>query len=109
MTMNENPREFKVGDWVRYVGEEGKPRIGYKIGMESNILFDEDGLLAVHDLDGHERMFFGDEWQHALQAPTQAPQATPPILPSTEQLDRFEALLGRLEGILGTIAKGEAA
>lgn len=55
-----------------------------------------------------------DDWRrgwrirNTSQAPTQVPQVTSPILPSTEQLDRFEALLGRLEGILGGIGKGEA-
>jgi len=105
--MNENSREFKAGDRVRYVGEEGKTRAGYTLGMVSTIITDEDGVLAIHDRDNDERMFFEDEWEHASYVPSQAPQATSPILPSTEALDRFEALLGRLEAILGGISKGE--
>ena len=108
MTMDENQREFKVGDRVRYVGSklEGV-RFGYAYGYETVIVADDDGDKQVADQDGDLRMFLEREWQHASQAPTEAPQATPPILPSTEQLDRFEALLGRLKGILGGINKGE--
>jgi len=47
--------------------------------------------------------------QNKAVAPSEAPQTPTPILPSTEQLDRFEALLMRLEGILGGINKGEEA
>ena len=107
MTMNENSREFKAGDRVRYVGEEGKPRVGYELGMTSTIAMDEDGLPWVIDRDGDNRVLFEDEWEHAPNSPSQAQQATPPILPSTEALDRFEALLGRLEAILGGMSKGE--
>ena len=106
MTMNENSREFKVGDRLRYVGEEGKPRIGYTLGMVSTIITDEDGMLAIHDRDNAERMFFEDEWEHASYVPSQAPQATSPILTSTEALDRFEALLGRLEKVTAQLDKG---
>jgi len=45
--------------------------------------------------------------QNKAVEPSQAPQATSPILTSTESLDRFEALLGRLEAILGGMSKGE--
>lgn len=105
MTMDENKREFKAGDRVRYVGTEGEARVRYELGMIAVVFGYRHGGLAVHDLDGDERVFFTDEWEHAPKLPTGAPQATPPILPSTEQLDRFEALLGRLEGILGTTTK----
>ena len=107
MTMNENPVEFKAGDRVRYVGVEGESRIGYKLGMISTIAMDENGVPWVIDMDGHNRVFFEDEWEHASYVPSQAPQAASPILPSTEALDRFEALLGRLEATVGAISKGE--
>lgn len=106
MTMNENQREFKVGDRVRYVGECGIARTGYVLGMVSTIMFDEDGMLAVHDRDGDERMFFEDEWEHATVVPTEALQAASALLTSTEALDRFEALLGRLEKVAAQLDKG---
>jgi len=111
MTMDENQREFKVGDRVRYVGsytctDEREERLGYRMGMET-VIFAVGDMLRVNDADGEERPFYKWEWQHASCVPSQAPQDTSCILPSTEALDRFEALLGRLEAILGGIGKGE--
>lgn len=68
---------------------------GYCVG----VWFREDGVSCLGD---------GIVARNVSSGSTEVPQATHPILPSTEQLDRFEALLGRLEGILGTITKGEA-
>jgi len=107
MTMNENSREFKAGDLVRYVGGARGERVGYVLGYETVIAGHDDGGLQVADKDGDLRVFFDWEWQHASNSPSQAPQATSPILPSAEALDRFEALLGRFEAILGGISKGE--
>jgi len=111
MTMNENPVEFKAGDRVRYVGsdactDEREERLGYRMGMET-VIFAVGDMLRVNDVDGEERPFYKWEWQHASYVPSQAPQAASPILPSTEALDRFEALLGRLEAAVGAISKGE--
>jgi len=108
MTMNENSREFKAGDRVRYVGSiEHGIRRGYTGGYETGLVEDGYGDLLVVDQDGDTRTFFSWEWQRTPQTPSQPPQTTPTILPSKDALDRFEALLGRLEAILGGIGKGE--
>jgi len=78
----------------------GRDKLPYELAYGGciGVWFREDGISCLGD---------SIIARNTPQAPSQAPQAASPILPSTEALDRFEALLGRLEAVLGGIGKGE--
>lgn len=80
------------------ISERDKLPYELAYGDVGGVWFREDGVSCLGD---------GIVARNTPQAPTEAPRATSPILTSTEQLDRFEALLRRLEGILAGINKGE--
>jgi hypothetical protein len=60
-----------------------------------------EGMLVFANQDGSEWPAGYWRIRNTAQEPSK------PILTSTEALDRFEALLGRLEAAVGAISKGE--